>query len=114
MPRKKTPTFFHVGCILAFAGGIIIIIFGLFDLLEVGVRIFRNISLLSFFSGTTWALVQIVIGIVCVIGSRFVSKLVWAIVLLVLGIVAGAIGGTLVVIGAILGIVSIVLKSAPK
>ena len=114
MPRKKTPTLSYVGYILALVGGIIIIIFGLFDLLEVGVRIFRDISLLSFFSGTASALVQIIIGIVCAIGSRFVSKLVWAIVLLVLGIVAGTIGGTLVVIGAILGIVSMLFKSAAK
>ena len=86
----------------------------MFDLLEVCVRIFRNISLLSFFSGTARALFLIVVGIVCAIGSKFVSNLVWAIVLLVLGIVAGTIGGTLVAIGAILGIVSILLKSAPK
>jgi len=61
-----------------------------------------------------WALVQIVIGIVCAIGSRFVSKLVWAIVLLMLGIVTGTIGGTLVAFGAILGIVFILVKSATK
>jgi uncharacterized membrane protein len=114
MPRKKTPTLTHVGYILALVGGIIIILFGLFDLLEVGGRIFRDISLLSFLSGTTRALFQIAIGIVCTVGSKFVSKLVWAIVLLVLGIVAGTIGGTLVAVGAILGIVSLLLKSVPK
>ena len=114
MPRKKTPTLTYVGYILALIGGIIIILFGLFDLLDVGVRIFRDISLFSFLSGTARALFLIVVGIVCAIGSKFVSNLVWAIVLLVLGIVAGTIGGTLVAIGAILGIVSILLKSATK
>jgi len=114
MPRKKTPTLPYVGYILALAGGIIIIVLGLFELFELGVRVFQNISLLSFFSGTAGALVQIVIGIVCAIGSRFVSKLVWAIVLLLLGIVAGTIGGTLVAFGAILGLVVILVKSAAK
>jgi hypothetical protein len=80
----------------------------------VSARIFHNISLLSFFSGTVWALVQMAIGIVCIVGSKFVSNLVWAIILLMLGIVAGTIGGTLVAIGAILGLVSVLLKSAPK
>jgi hypothetical protein len=112
IPRKKTPTLSYIGYILALVGGIVIILFGLFDLLEVGGRIFRDISLLSFLSGTARALLKIVIGIVCAVGSKFVSNLVWAIVLLVLGIVAGTIGGTLVATGAILGIVSQLLKSA--
>jgi hypothetical protein len=34
--------------------------------------------------------------------------------LLVLGLVAGTIGGTLVAIGAILGLLSVLIKSAPK
>ena len=113
MPRKTTSTLSYIGYILALIGGIIIILFGLLDLLGVAVRVFRDITLLSFLGGTVRALVQIAIGIVCVIGSRFVSNLLWAIILLVLGIVAGT-GGSLVVIGAILGLVSILLKSAPK
>jgi hypothetical protein len=114
MPRKKTSTIAYAGYILALVGGIIVLLFGLLGLLEVGVHIFRGISLLGFLSGTVRSLAQIVIGIVCIIGSRFVSNLVWAIVLLVLGIVAGTIGGTLVVIGTLLGLVSVLLKSAPK
>ena len=114
MPRKTTSTLSYVGYILALAGGIIIILFGLFDLFGVVVRIFRDIPLLSFLSGTVRALIQIIIGIVCIIGSRFISNLVWAIILLVLGIVAGTLGGSLVVIGAIIGLVSTFLKFAPK
>ena len=114
MPRKKTSTLAYVGYILALVGGIIVLLFGLLGLFEVGIRIFRDISLLGFLTGTIRSLAHIVIGIVCIIGSRFLSNLVWAIVLLVLGIVAGTIGGTLVAIGAILGLVSVLLKSAPK
>jgi hypothetical protein len=114
VPRKKTSTLSYVGFILALVGGIIVLLFGLFGLLDVGIRIFREISLLGFLTGTVRSLLHIVIGIVCIIGSRFVSNLVWAIVLLVLGLIAGTIGGALIVIGAILGLVSVLIKSAPK
>ncbi len=91
-----------------------IILFGLFDLLGVALRIFREVSLLSFLTGTVSAIVLIVIGIICIIGSRFVSKLVWAIILLILGVVAGNLGGSLVIIGAILGLIAALLKNGPK
>jgi len=107
-------TLSYVGYILALLGGIVIILFGILDLLGMALRIFRYASMLSFLSGTVSALVQIGIGVVCIIGSRFVSRLVWAIILLILGVIAGTLGGSLVVIGAILGLVSILLKSAPK
>jgi hypothetical protein len=58
-----------------------------------------------------YSIVAIVIGVICIIGSRSVGTLVWAIVLLVLGIVAGGIGGALVILGAILGLISILVKS---
>jgi hypothetical protein len=90
------------------------IIVGLLNLLEVDVRIFRDFPFFSFLSGTARALFQIVIGVVCIIGSKFVSNLVWAVVLLVLGILAGTIGGSLVATGAILGLVSVLLKNASK
>jgi len=113
MPRKTTSTLSYVGYVLVLIGGIIIVLFGFLDLLGVAIRVFRDVALLSFLGGTVWALVQMAIGVVCIIGSRFVSNLLWSIILLVLGIVAGT-GGALVVIGAILGLVSILLKSAPK
>jgi hypothetical protein len=71
-------------------------------------------TVLSLLSGPVSALVQIVIGVVGIIGSRFISWLVWAIIFLILGIIAGTLEGSLVVIGAILGLLSIPLKSAPK
>lgn len=114
MPRKSKSPLAFAGYILALIGGIIIVLFGLFDLLGVAYRIFRDIGLLSFLRGTVSALVQIVIGIVCIVGSRFVSNLFWAIVLLILGIIAGSLGGSLVAIGAVLGLLAALLKSAPK
>jgi hypothetical protein len=114
VPRKTTSKIAYAGFILVLIGGIIVLLFGLFDLLAVGVRIFRDISFLGFLTGTVRSLSQIVIGTVCIIGSRFVSNLLWAIVLLILGLIAGTIGGTLIVIGAILGLVSVLIKSAPR
>ncbi len=113
MSRKTRSTLSYVGYILVLIGGIIIVLFGFLDLLGMAVRIFRDVTVLSFLGGTVQALVQIVIGIVCIVGSRFVSNLVWAIILIVLGIVAGT-GGSIVVIGALLGLVSVLLRSAPK
>jgi len=52
----------------------------------------------------------LVIGVICIIGSRYVSNLVWAIVLIILGFVAGNLGGSLLILGAILGLLSTLLK----
>ena len=114
VPRKTTSTLAYIGYILALLGGIVLILFGLLDLLGVASRLFRDVSLLWILSSTVSSLVRIVLGVICIIGSRFVSKLIWAIILLVLGVIAGTLGGSLVAIGAILGLVSVLLKSAPR
>jgi hypothetical protein len=114
MPRKTTSTLAYFGYILALLGGIVLILFGLLDLLGAASRLFSAVSLLWILSSTVSAILRIVIGGICIIGSKFVSKLIWAIILLILGVVAGTLGGSLVAIGAILGLVSILLKSAPR
>jgi len=114
VPRKTTSSLAYIGYILALLGGIVLILFGLLDLLGVASRLFRDVSLLWILSSTVSSLVRIVLGVICIIGSRFVSKLIWAIILLILGVIAGTLGGSLVAIGAILGLVSILLKSAPR
>jgi hypothetical protein len=57
--------------------------------------------------------VSLIIGVVSIIGSRYVGTLVWAIVLLVLGILATGIGGVLVILGALLGLISVLIKTPP-
>ena len=104
-------TLSYVGYVLALVGGIIIILLGVLDLLGSAFRLF---SIPSFLRGTAYALVHIVIGAACIIGSKYVSKLVWGILLLILGIIVGNIGGSLVIIGALLGLVSTLIKSGPK
>lgn len=114
MPRKKTSTLAYFGYVLSLLGGIVLILFGVLDLLGVASRLFRDVSLLWILSSTVSSVLRIVLGGICIIGSRFVSQLIWAIILLVLGVVAGTLGGSLVAVGAILGLVSILLKSAPR
>jgi uncharacterized membrane protein len=96
----------HTGYILALIGGILIVISGALNLLGVTIESLRVMEILPLFSGTIRAIVHIIIGAVCIAGSKYVSTLTWAIVLLILGIIAGNIGGTLVLVGAILGLIS--------
>ena len=103
--------FAYWGYILALIGGILIIVFGLLSL--IGNSLGSAFSPAGhYLSGAMYSIVAIIIGVICVIGSKSVGTLVWAIVLLVLGIVSGGIGGALVILGALLGLVSIFVKSS--
>ncbi len=93
----------YAGYILALIGGIIILIYGVLDILGTP---FFAFSALSALGGITLGIVEVIIGIICIAGSKFVSHLGWAIVLLILGIIVGGIGGILVVVGALLGLIS--------
>ncbi len=108
---QMASTLSYVGYILVLIGGIVTILFGLLDLLGISLRVF---SILTFIRGAIYDLVDILIGVVCIIGSRRVSNLFWGIILLILGFIAGHIGGALVIVGAILGLLSTLLKSAPR
>ncbi|MGD0331444.1 MAG: hypothetical protein ABSB40_13535 [Nitrososphaeria archaeon] len=102
--------FAYWGYILALIGGVLIIVFGFLGL--IGNSLGSAFSPAGYYvSGAMYSIVAIIIGVICVIGSKSVGTLVWAIVLLVLGIVSGGIGGALVILGALLGLVSIFVKS---
>ena len=102
--------FAYWGYILALIGGILIVVFGFLGL--IGSSLGSAFSPAGYYvSGAMYSIVAIVIGVICVIGSKSVGTLVWAIVLLVLGIVSGGIGGVLVILGALLGLISILVKS---
>lgn len=104
----------NTGRILVLIGGIIIVLFGVLNLLGGAFEFFRVLDFIPLFSGTVRALVQIVIGAICIAGSRYVSTLTWAIILLILGVFAGNLGGTLVLIGAILGLISTTYRRPRK
>lgn len=102
--------FAYWGYILALIGGILIIVFGFLGL--IGNSLGSAFSPAGYYiSGALYSVVAIIIGIICVIGAKSVGTLVWAIVLLVLGIVSGGIGGVIVILGALLGLISILVKS---
>lgn len=102
------------GRILILIGGIIILLSGVLNLLGATVEFLRVLEFLPLFGGTLRALVQVILGVVCIAGSRYVSTLTWAIILLILGIVAGNLGGTLVLVGGILGLISTTYKHPRK
>ena len=109
-----TSSLSHTGYILALIGGIIIVLSGALHLLGATIDFFRVLELLPVFGGTIRAIVQIIIGAVCIAGSKYVSNLTWTIILLILGVIAGNLGGTLVLIGAILGLISTTYKHPRK
>lgn len=97
----------RIAYLLALIGGILLILFGLLGLLG---SVFLIFSPIAFLSRTVYSVIQIVIGFFCIIGSKFVTRPVWAIILLVLGILGGGLGGSLVVLGALMGLAVIFLK----
>ncbi len=93
----------RAGYIIALIGGIIIIISALLRILGAP---FLSISALVAIGSLAYGVVELIVGIICAIGAKYVGHLTWAIILIILGIIAGGIGGVLVIIGAILGLLS--------
>lgn len=92
----------YAGYILALIGGIIIVISGIFSVIGTPLFAYTVLGAVgAFFSG----IVQLILGIICIVRSKWVRSLTWAIILLVLGVIAGGIGGVLVAVGAILGLI---------
>jgi hypothetical protein len=92
----------YIGYLLALIGGIILILFGILSFFGSFLKIFTPIA---FLSGTIYAVAEIGFGIICIIGSKYVTNLTWAIILIIFGIAGGNIGGTLVILGALIGLV---------
>jgi hypothetical protein len=91
----------RLGYTLALIGSILMIVFGI---LAVARDTFRVAFYgWGFFNG---GLVELLAGIVAVIGANRVRELTWAIILIIAGLVGGGLGGLLVLIGGILGLVA--------
>ena len=92
----------YAGYIIALIGGIIIVISGIFAIIGTPFFAYSVLGAVgTFFSG----IIQLILGIICIVGAKLVRSLAWAIILLILGVIAGGIGGLLVAIGAILGLI---------
>jgi len=93
----------RIAYILALIGGILLVIFGLLDLIGFsGLAIFH----FSFYAFAYAGIVSLICGIIAIIGARSAGTLVWAIVLIIVGIIGGGLGGLLVVLGGLLGIIA--------
>ena len=89
---------------LALIGGILMIIFSLASLLSFAISLPFHSPLGGYFGA---GIITLILGVVAVIGAKRVNELIWAIVLIVVGFLGGGIGGLLVLLGGILGLLSI-------
>jgi len=109
---RMASTAMRIGEALILVGGILIIVFALIGSLG-------SIALSDFLRGVPRAyafgsglalgiglLVNLVAGVIAIIGSRRAYSLIWAVVLLIVGLFVGGWGGLLVLIGAIIAIVA--------
>lgn len=55
-------------------------------------------------------LIALILGIVAIIGARYVKRLEWAIILIIIGYFGGGIGGLLVLVGGVLALVARLIK----
>ena len=101
----------YAGYILVLLGGVLLVLFGLLGLFG---TVLIPFSPLYYIGVSVHGLVTLIIGVICVIGSKYVARLEWAIILLVLGFVATGIGGTLVILGALLGLISALMSKKPS
>lgn len=97
-------TLSYVGYILALIGGILITLFSLLSILCS--PFIASFSIASAFGALANGLLGLIIGVMCVIGSKYATHLGWAFVLLILGIIAGGIGGVLVFLGALIALIA--------
>ncbi len=110
---KEKESAFQLTKVLAILGGLLIIVAGALELTSLVTR--RNIpSIESVASSLGYGVLDIVLGIVAVAGSRYVRSILWSIVLIVVGVVAYPFGGgfpwgfgpLIVVIAGIVGIIA--------
>ena len=97
----------YTGYIIALIGGIILIITGILDLLNITFILPLTAGRIAMFGDTAVfrAIFTLVMGIVATIGARFTDYLGWAIGLIIIGLITAGLGGVLVLVGGILGLV---------
>lgn len=101
----------NAGRILVLVGGILMVLFGVLNLLELAFTIpFRSpledLNLIS----RGFGVIPIILGVVAIIGAKYSDTLLWSIVLIIIGYLGGGLGGLLVLVGGILGLVSVLIK----
>jgi hypothetical protein len=102
----------QVAYILALIGGILMVIFGLLDIVGASISGFEIIGRPYFFAFGLAGVVTLIMGIIAIIGARSASTLVWAIILIIVGLIGGGLGGLLVLLGGIIGLIAVLTKKA--
>ena len=100
-------TLAYAGYIIGLIGGVILILFGLLGFLSI---VLVPFSPLYYLGVSAHGLITLIIGIIGIIASRYVSRLEWAIVIIILGVIAAGVGGTLLVLAGLLGLLSKLIK----
>lgn len=90
--------------VLVLIGGILLFIFGLLDILGYAVSGIPSPSLLPI-RGLNYGIVELICGVIAIIGAKHAIVLGWAVVLIVVGIFGGGLGGLLVILGGIIGLI---------
>ena len=105
----------EIGLILALVGAILLIIFGILEIVATISSGFNQFTQYNYhlfeysgFNGVVYGIIAIVFGIIIIWAWRYGKiyghddELIWGIVFIVFGILAGTIGGLLVLLGGIL------------
>ncbi len=104
-------TLAYAGYIIVLIGGVILAIFGVLDIIG---AVALPFSFLGGLGATIRGAIALAVGIISIMFARNVGRLEWAIILIVLGIIATGPGGDLVILGGILGLVSSLIRKAPR
>ncbi len=89
---------------MALVGGVLLVAFGVVGLL--GNAVYLPFSALTTLGSATYNILISILGIGAIVVSKQTGTLAGAILLLIMGVVAGGVGGTLVFLGALLGLIS--------
>jgi len=109
---RAVSTAIRIGGILILVGGVIMLVLGVIQFIGAG-AIQGLLSSSPRLSGLRLGLVSgagvlidVIGGIIAIVGSRHPGGLVWSIVLIILGLIVGGWGGILVLAGAIIALVA--------
>ena len=89
--------------VLALIGGIILVIQGILSFVGMAFILFVP-SIIGPLGGSYWGIIEIILGIIAIIGAKRATDLTWDIILIVVGVLAGGLGGLLVLLGGIVGL----------
>jgi hypothetical protein len=95
--------------LLVLIGGIVLLIGGILQALDIGALsdFGTNLARLGSLTGI---IVGILVGILALVGSREVANPAWSLILLILGLFVGSLGGVLVFIGGLIGLIAHYVK----